>query len=81
MIQWMSEHGILVGTVDSAGMPALMAATSPEARDGGFYGPQRPGGVGGPPGETSLWKPMRSDEDGARLWAASEELTGVTFGS
>lgn len=78
IIQWLSEHGILTGTVDTAGMPALMAATSPQARDGGFYGPQWPGGVGGPPGETSLWKPLRSGE-GARLWAASEELTGVTF--
>jgi len=78
MIQWLSEHGILVGTVESAAMPALMAATSPESRDGGFYGPKGPGGAGGRPGETSLWKPLRSEE-GGRLWTASEELTGVTF--
>jgi len=32
-------------TVDSATLPALVAATSPESKDGGFYGPQWPGNV------------------------------------
>ena len=48
-IRWLSARGLIVGTVESATLPALMAATSPGAIDGGFYGPQWPGNAGGPP--------------------------------
>ncbi len=78
VIRWLSAHGLLVGTVESARLPALMAATSGE--DGGFYGPQWPGNAGGPPGPQELWPPLRDTEDAARLWETSEELTGVRFG-
>jgi NAD(P)-dependent dehydrogenase (short-subunit alcohol dehydrogenase family) len=78
LIQWLSDHRILAGTVETAKLPALMAATSPRAKDSGFYGPQWVGNVGGPPGETKLWKPMRT-EDAARTWTESERLTGVVF--
>ena len=77
VIRWLSARGLLVGTVDTARLPALMAATTGE--DGGFYGPQWPGNAGGPPGHQQLWPPLRRDADAARLWAVSEELTGVTF--
>lgn len=79
VIRWLSARGLLVGTAESAGLPALMAATSPDA-DGGFYGPQGLGGAGGAPGPVDLWAPLRRDEDAARLWQVSEELTGVTVG-
>ncbi|GAA5150178.1 SDR family oxidoreductase [Nocardioides marinquilinus] len=79
LIRWMSRRGIVVGTVESAGLPALMAATAPDG-DGRFYGPQGLGGIGGRPGETALWKPLRDEADAARLWTASADLTGVAFG-
>lgn len=79
IIRWLSARGLLVGTVDSAALPALMAATSADARTGTFYGPQGLGGTGGAPGETKLWPPLRRTEDAARLWSVSEELTGVSF--
>lgn len=79
VIQWLSGRGLLVGTVDSAGLPALMAATSTEAEGGGFYGPQGPGSAGGRPGRTALWRPMRT-EDATRMWTVSQELAGVTLG-
>lgn len=79
VIRWLSARGLLAGTVETAKLPALMAATSPDAKGGGFYGPQWPGRVGGPPGEQRPWRPLRSTEDAARLWAASEQLTGVSF--
>lgn len=79
LIRWLSTRGVVAGTVQSAALPALMAATSPEAKDGGFYGPQGLGNMGGRPGEQSLWRPLRSTEDAARLWTLSEELTGVTL--
>ena len=79
LIRWFSARGLGVGTVESAQLPALLAATSPDAKDGSFYGPQWPGNAGGPPGEQKLWAPLRRTDDAARLWAVSEELTGVTF--
>ncbi|MGW0159353.1 SDR family oxidoreductase [Mycobacterium sp. NPDC003323] len=78
MIRWLSARGLLVGTVDSATLPALMAATSTEP--GVFYGPQWPGNAGGPPGAAKLWKPLRDSANAARMWEESLRLTGVTFG-
>lgn len=79
MIRWLSARRLIVGTVDTARLPALMAACSSEAKDGGFYGPQWPGNVGGPPGEQKLWAPLRNTEMASRMWTVSQELTGVTF--
>jgi NAD(P)-dependent dehydrogenase (short-subunit alcohol dehydrogenase family) len=79
VIRWLSARGLIVGSVDSAKLPALVAATSTEAKDGGFYGPQWPGNVGGPPGEQKLWKPLRDNETASRVWAVSQELTGVSL--
>ncbi|RYB90445.1 SDR family NAD(P)-dependent oxidoreductase [Nocardioides oleivorans] len=78
VIRWLSGHGLLVGTVETAGLPALMAVTTGD--DAGFYGPQWPGNAGGPPGPQAPWSPMRPDDDAARLWEVSGELTGVRFG-
>lgn len=78
IIRWLSNHGLIVGTVQSAKLPALMAATLPDA-DGTCYGPQWIGNMGGPPGKQKLWSPLRRTDDAARLWAESERLTGVRF--
>ena len=75
----LSRRGILVGTVETAGFPALYAATSPEARSARFYGPSGPGHLGGPPAEQNLYRRLRSTEDAQRIWRASEELTRVSF--
>jgi NAD(P)-dependent dehydrogenase (short-subunit alcohol dehydrogenase family) len=76
-IRWLSAHGLLVGTVESARLPALVAVTTGD--DGGFYGPQWPGNAGGPPGKQSLWPSLTRADDAARLWDLSEELTGVAY--
>ncbi|MEV6008003.1 SDR family oxidoreductase [Streptomyces sp. NPDC051976] len=75
-IRALSARGILVGTVRTAQLPALYAATSPEARRGGLYGPSGPGHLGGPPAEQKLYGRLRSPEDARRIWQVSEELTG-----
>lgn len=75
IIRALSEWGILLGTVESAGLPALYAATSPNAKRGGFYGPRGLGHMSGPPGEHKLYSPLRSAEDAQRIWEVSEELT------
>jgi NAD(P)-dependent dehydrogenase (short-subunit alcohol dehydrogenase family) len=78
VIRWLSARGLLVGTPRTAGLPALVAATDPDVQDGGFVGPTGAGGVGGAPGRTPLWKPLRSAEDARRVWELSEDLLGTT---
>ncbi|WP_410877019.1 SDR family oxidoreductase [Nocardia sp. A7] len=77
LIRWLSARGILVGTVESAKLPALYAATSPDAATERFYGPSGPGHLGGPPAEQKLYGRLRSHEDAQRVWQISEDLTGV----
>ena len=77
LIVALSRRGILLGTVDSAGLPAVMAATSPEAKP--FYGPRGLAHLGGAPAEQELYSRLRNDEGAARIWRLSEELTGVRF--
>ncbi|CDR17853.1 SDR family oxidoreductase [Streptomyces iranensis] len=79
MIRALSARGILAGTVHTAQLPALYAATSPDAERGGFYGPRGPGHMGGPPGEQKLYSRLRGTEETRRIWQVSEELTKVAF--
>ena len=81
LIGALSAHGILIGTVDSAGLPALHAATSSQAQGGRFYGPGGLGNVGGAPAEQRLYRPLRSIDDTERVWRVSQEISGVAFGS
>jgi NAD(P)-dependent dehydrogenase (short-subunit alcohol dehydrogenase family) len=79
IISALSARGILLGTVESAGLPALYAATSPDARNGRFYGPSGPGHLGGAPAEQKLYTSLRGADDATRIWQVFEELTKVTF--
>ncbi len=61
-------------------LPTVMAATLPTAKGGDYYGPQRLMEMKGPPGLAEI-KPQALDTHvAARLWTASEQMTGVTFG-
>ncbi|MDG9688706.1 SDR family oxidoreductase [Streptomyces mutabilis] len=77
LIRTLSARGVLVGTVHTAQLPALHAATSPEAKGGAFYGPSGPGHLGGPPAEQKPYSRLRGIEDAQRIWRMSEELVGV----
>ncbi|MGW4546296.1 SDR family oxidoreductase [Streptomyces violaceorubidus] len=77
VIRVLSARGILVGTVRTAQLPALYAATSPQAERGAFYGPGGPGRLGGPPARQKLYSRLRSTDDARRIWERSEELTGL----
>ena len=79
LIGAMSSRGILVGTAASAGLPALMAATAPDARGGAFYGPSGPGHIGGAPAEQKLYSRLRGLDDARRIWEVSERLTKVSY--
>ncbi len=72
----LSARGLLAGTVETAALPALLAATG---ADGRFYGPSGPGHVGGPPAEQKLYSRLRSADEARRVWQVSEEMTKVSF--
>ncbi|MCP2264236.1 SDR family oxidoreductase [Promicromonospora thailandica] len=78
LVRALSARGILLGTVESAQLPALLAATGPESRPGVLYGPSGPRHLGGPPAEQPLYPPLRSEPEAARVWEMSERLTGVS---
>ncbi|MFL0410967.1 SDR family oxidoreductase [Microbacterium paludicola] len=79
VIRALSAWGILLGTVESGALPALMAATDPASRGGALYGPSGLGNLGGAPAEHALYRPLRSADDARRVWELSERLTGVSF--
>lgn len=75
-VRLMSAIG-LVGTVESAGLAALYAATSPDADGGRFYGPGGLGNLAGKPAEQKLYKPLEDLDGAKRVWTLSEEMSGV----
>lgn len=78
-IRWASARGLIVGTPETASLPALYAATSPDASGGRLYGPRGIGHLGGAPAEQPLYRTLRNAEDAARLWTVSEELTDLVL--
>lgn len=76
-IRAMSRRGILFGTPASAALSAVYAATSPDARGGHLYGPTGFRHLSGLPAEQPVYSRLQSEADGRRVWALSEQLTGV----
>ena len=65
--------------IDRGALPTLMAATDPEVEGSGYYGPRGRNEMKGYPAKVESI-PLSHDEDIAqRLWAVSEELTGVRY--
>ncbi len=61
-------------------LPTLMAATLPDAVGGQYFGPQGFQEMKGPPGPAKIEPQALDVAVAARLWEASERLTGVRFG-
>lgn len=70
-IRVLSRLGVL-GTVESAQLPALLAATTPDPA--AFYGPSRVAHLSGPPAEQALYSRLRGVDEARRVWEVSEEL-------
>jgi NAD(P)-dependent dehydrogenase (short-subunit alcohol dehydrogenase family) len=60
-------------------LPILMAATLADAKPGEYYGPQGWQDLKGPPGPAGIRPQARDTDVAAKLWTASERLTGVAF--
>ena len=61
-------------------LPTLFAATSSEAKGGGYYGPDRLSETRGYPTTARIPPAARDRQAAARLWDISEKLTHVQFG-
>lgn len=59
--------------------PLLFAATDPDARQGGYYGPTRFGGLVGPTKKVDLPRSSRGIDLAASLWTVAEGLTGTAL--
>ena len=59
--------------------PILFAATSPDARPGGYYGPGGFSELRGNPAPALVRPQARNAATAAKLWGLSEKLTGAAF--
>jgi NAD(P)-dependent dehydrogenase (short-subunit alcohol dehydrogenase family) len=60
-------------------LPTLFAATSPDAKAGGYYGPNGFYEMKGPPVPAKIMPQAKDAAAGTRLWDVSATLTGVSF--
>ncbi|MEU6216537.1 oxidoreductase [Streptomyces sp. NPDC047022] len=72
------SNRVFAQSAESGALPSLYAATAPGVRPDSFTGPSLAMWRGGP---APSWRAARTLDDtkGQRLWAASEELTGVVY--
>lgn len=59
--------------------PALVAATSPDARGGQYWGPDGPEGRSGKPALATVDLAAQRDGDAARLWDWAQKATGLSY--
>jgi NAD(P)-dependent dehydrogenase (short-subunit alcohol dehydrogenase family) len=60
-------------------LPTLFAATSPDAKSGGYYGPDRLNEIRGYPTAAKIPPKALDTAVAAQLWEVSARLTGATF--
>ncbi|MFJ4036510.1 SDR family oxidoreductase [Microbacterium sp. NPDC090007] len=77
VVRWLSARGLLLGTVETAALPALVAATTAAPRSDVLYGPAGFGHLGGAPTTHALYPPLRDLAEAERVWDASLALAGV----
>lgn len=78
---WIMRVGnqIVAQPADRGALPQLYAATADDVEQGAYYGPDGFRGFWGWPTRVRSNRRSRDVADQERLWAMSEELTGVVF--
>ena len=71
---------LLAQSTRDGALPSLYAAMAPQAKGGGYYGPTGSGERQGAPGPARIFSQAADPVLGSRLWALSEQLTGLSFG-
>ena len=69
----------LAATPAAGALPTLRAATDLDASNGSYWGPSGLFEMRGAPSLAKVPRRARNADVARRLWAASEELTGVRF--
>lgn len=72
--------GKVFNTPATGAWPSLQAATARDVVPGGYYGPQRFGGLAGPSGLATRASSGRDPALAKRLWDVSVEMTGIDPG-
>lgn len=72
--------GLLLNTAAKGSWPALQAASAPDVRPGGYYGPQGLGEMRGASGEASRSRMASNPDFARRLWEMSVQMTGIDPG-
>ncbi|MEJ2447628.1 MAG: oxidoreductase [Anaerolineales bacterium] len=70
---------VLFQSAKMGALPGLRAATDPEAEGGSYYGPGGKGERSGYPVVVSSNEASHNQQDAAKLWKVSEDLTGVKY--
>ena len=72
--------GPIIAQTPAAGARSIVfAASSPDAKDGAYYGPTGPGSTRGNPGPALIAPSALDAKTAARLWSTSEQLSGAHF--
>lgn len=79
--RWFKDHVVepLIPKAHQAARPIVHAATAEGVRGGDYYGPRGPLEIFGRPGRARTNRAARDAETRRRLWALSEEMTGVHY--
>jgi NAD(P)-dependent dehydrogenase (short-subunit alcohol dehydrogenase family) len=75
---WELANGVFAQSADAGALPALYAATAPGILPDSYTGP-RLLGMRGEPARSRRASWTLNDRTGELLWAASEQLTGVSY--
>jgi hypothetical protein len=70
---------VLAQSDDMGALPQLYAATATDVRGGDYFGPDGIAEGRGHPKRVGSTKASKDVAVAARLWSASEELTGVRY--
>jgi len=82
MSRWfpvMARFPFLIQQADTGILPALFAATSPDAKGGAYYGPDGWAHLTGGATEQNIYRAARDEAEARRIWDVSERLAQVTF--
>jgi len=79
--QWMMQaaNAIFAQSAEMGALPLLMAATDPTVNGCDYIGPSGTLGMRGSPAKVRSSPASYDEATAQRLWAISEELTGVTY--
>ena len=69
----------LFQSAERGALPILLAAASPAAQPGGYYGPSGFKEMKGDPGPAVIPRQALDEAVASRLWRLSEQLTGVSY--